>query len=199
MLQEDVLYEPGLSKKLLSVRQWNITGGDVHFDINHCTLSVLDSNTNQSFDMAVRSPYASAYDDLHSPNANATAGFAHQLNVSEAFHQVPTDQSQLIERFASPAQQTKIKEESSNKLQVPEEDQKVKMTKVPSTLLHHRMGHRSIPVLLNASKHQACLDTKIGFKHDSFCEGCKISTSRKSNKGRTPLQKHSRSLVQDKQ
>ena len=73
VLLEDVLYVPGLSKRLLSVRQWNTTGGDVLFDIDHCILSIMDSATNEKFDMAVKPPYADSDEELHSPNANSAS------------------------------------------------------------------------------------------------------------------------------
>ena len=66
----DVLYVPGLSRRLLSVRQWNTTGGDVVFELNHCVLSILDSESDLHFDMHVRPHYATEHEELHSPDAN---------------------------------------------------------------------------------------------------------------------------------
>ena len=68
----DVLYVPGISRRLISVRQWNTTGGDVLFEMDHCVLSVLDADSHLSFDMHVRPPYATEQNELHSPDANAT-------------------------------------------------------------------------------------------------------------------------------
>ena len=97
--------------------------------------------------------------------------------------QVPLESFAGYPAFVDAMEQMQTKEEPKPKEEKPKKD---KRTKVASTLLHHRMGHRSIPVLLNASKHEVWQDTRIGFEHDSFCEGCKISTSRKSARGSMP-------------
>ena len=88
---------------------------------------------------------------------------------------------------------SKIKEEKSVKKEIDQseiqteeaKDSKVQKKTIPSNLLHQRMGHRSPPVLLNASHNEVWKDTRMGFERDAFCEGCKISTSRKSNRDKT--------------
>ena len=174
-----MLYVPGLSKRLLSVRQWNTTGGDVLFDIDHCILSIMDSATNERFNMAVKPPYADSDEELHSPNANSasdavlpTDDVFKTRDIGDAYFQVPLESFAGCPAFVDAMEQMQTKERPKPKEESPKKD---KRTKVASTLLHHRMGHRSIPVLLNASKHEVWQDTRIGFEHDSFCEGCKIS------------------------
>ena len=41
----NVLYVPDLGKRLLSVRHWNSTGGDIVFKMDHCVLIVCDYET----------------------------------------------------------------------------------------------------------------------------------------------------------
>ena len=86
----DVLYVPGLSRRLLSVRQWNTTGGDVLFEMDHCVLSVLDADSHLSFDMHVRPPYATDQEELHGPDANATVTLdtiqEENDNTHDAYH-----------------------------------------------------------------------------------------------------------------
>ena len=57
---------------------------------------------------------------------------------------------------------------------------------VESSLLHRRMGHRSIPTLLLASENKLWIDTRISFGSDRMCEDCKISTAKRANRGSTP-------------
>ena len=92
---------------------------------------------------------------------------------------------------AHPANAKRFQEESSVKQEPAQikngiqEDQTLQMKKkISSNLLHQRMGHKSLPVLLNASKHEVWKDTRMGFEHDAFCEGCKVSTLKKINKGK---------------
>ena len=111
ILMHDVLFVPEISRRLLSVRQWNITGGDVTFDINHCVLTVCNHTTEECFEFIVTPPYASTQEDLHDMQAN--------------YH----------DAFPTVARKPKSKR------------------RVESSLLHKRMGHRSLPVLMNASEH----------------------------------------------
>ena len=45
--------------------------------------------------------------------------------------------------------------------------------RVNSSLLHRRMGHRSLPVLMNASKNDLLEDTKIIFLKEIFVKDAK--------------------------
>jgi hypothetical protein len=48
ILVHDVLYVPGLSRRLLSVDQWNASGGEIWFHPQHTTLRAVDSDTGES-------------------------------------------------------------------------------------------------------------------------------------------------------
>ena len=61
----------------------------------------------------------------------------------------------------------------------------VKPTYVESILLHNRLGHRSIPALVNASDNNVWADTKISFPSDHTCDDCKLSSARKAKRGST--------------
>ena len=144
VLLHNVLYVPGLNKRLMSVRQWNVTGGNVLFELDHCILTVCNQDTDECFDFAVRPPYMSSYQQLHEPQAYSI-------------------------QAASPVNEKKKK-------------------RIDSSLLHRRLGHRSLPVLLHASDNELWDDVKVKFQRDSFCDDCKISTSRKTKRGDTSTQ-----------
>ena len=44
----------------------------------------------------------------------------------------------------------------------------IKRSYIDSSLLHRRMGHRSVPVLLHASQNNLWLDTKMALANDDF-------------------------------
>ena len=48
VLMHNVLYVPELNKRLISVRQWKMTGGDVSFELDHCVMSVHDPLTDKT-------------------------------------------------------------------------------------------------------------------------------------------------------
>ena len=106
VLLHNVLYVPGLTRRLISVRQWNVTGGDVSFEMDHCTLTVCDATSGECEQYSVKPPYASTQQELQTPQV-----FGHEASPADVIPQ------KYIE----------------------------------SSLLHRRMGHRSIPVLLHAS------------------------------------------------
>ena len=56
VLMHNVLYVPGLNRRLISVRQWNLNRGDIHFGMNHCTLSVYDPINEKTLQFAVKPP-----------------------------------------------------------------------------------------------------------------------------------------------
>jgi hypothetical protein len=57
MLIHDVLYVPGLSRRLLSVDQWNAAGGEIWFHPEHTTLRAVDSDTGESHSFSVAKPF----------------------------------------------------------------------------------------------------------------------------------------------
>ena len=76
------------------------------FEMDHCVLSVLDADSNLSFDMRVRPPYATEQEELHGPDANAAAGLdtiqEENDNMHDAYHVQ-----------AHPSNASKIKEKKS--------------------------------------------------------------------------------------
>ena len=60
-------------------------------------------------------------------------------------------------------------------------------TAISSSLLHKRMGHRSIQALGIASSSNMWEDTTLNPDNDPFCWGCEITFSRKANHGKTNL------------
>ena len=138
VLMHNVLYVPGLNQRLISVRQWNATGGNVHFEMEHCILTVCDAITGECMDYAVKPPYFA--EDLHTPEAHQSG------------------QAALV------------------------------LQGVELSLLHRRLGHRSLPALVNASDHELWNDAKVTFGNDRTCDDCKITTSRKKNRGDTPTE-----------
>ena len=104
---DNVLYVPDLIKRLLSVRHWNSTGGDIVFKIDHFVLTVCDYKSNDSYDFTVRAPYAAIKEEFYTPDAgNFTACPSNTKGV----------------RY------------------------------VDANPMHARLGHRSIPALINASE-----------------------------------------------
>ena len=69
MLLSNVIHVPGLNRRLISVRQWNLSGGNISFNIDHCIIKVRNNETGETFDYAVRPPYADTQSKLHTPNA----------------------------------------------------------------------------------------------------------------------------------
>ena len=65
-------------------------GGVVLFEMDHCVLTVLDSNSHLNFDMHVRPPYATEQEELHGPDAHAATELdtieEEDDNVHDAYH-----------------------------------------------------------------------------------------------------------------
>jgi hypothetical protein len=58
ILVHDVLYIPDLSRRLLSVDQWNASGGEIWFHPQvHATLRAVDSDTSESHLFSVAKPF----------------------------------------------------------------------------------------------------------------------------------------------
>ena len=58
---------------------------------------------------------------------------------------------------------------------------------VPSDLLHHRLGHRSIQALGAASEAHLWKNVSVSMSDDTFCWGCEVTFSKKANCGKTDL------------
>ena len=70
VLVHNVLYVPGLNKRLLSVRQWNLNGSNILFELDRCLISVYDPSNNQNYSYEVQPPYSSTIEDLHTPSSS---------------------------------------------------------------------------------------------------------------------------------
>ena len=57
VLLEEVLYIPGLSRRLFSVSQWTNSGGVCSFGVDKCTLSYKAPNDNISFSQTIHAPF----------------------------------------------------------------------------------------------------------------------------------------------
>jgi hypothetical protein len=57
ILVHDVLWVPGLSRRLLSVDQWMAPGGAIHFNADYTTIRVVDSDTNETHSFDVPKPF----------------------------------------------------------------------------------------------------------------------------------------------
>jgi hypothetical protein len=62
------------------------------------------------------------------------------------------------------------------------------LTKIPQSLLHRRLGHRSIASLMMADQDVLWEDVQMIPDKDEFCETCQITLSRKANRGRHSLE-----------
>ena len=56
-------------------------------------------------------------------------------------------------------------------------------TKISQSLLHRRLGHRSMSTILMAHEDEIWDDANVILDSEEFCETCRITTARKSNRG----------------
>jgi hypothetical protein len=61
-------------------------------------------------------------------------------------------------------------------------------TKISQSLLHRRLGHRSMPTILMADEDDMWNDVNVIQDREEFCETCRITTARKSNRGTNSLE-----------
>jgi hypothetical protein len=139
ILVHDVIYVPGLSRRLLSVDQWMAAGGDIHFNMNHTTIRVVDSDTDESRSFDVPKPF---------PNPKSP----HQASDNACQADTPAPKKA-----------------------------------VPASLLHRRLGHRTINTMIVGSKNEVWSDTTLRLEADNFCDSCQIVTARAANRGKSPL------------
>jgi hypothetical protein len=135
----NVLFVPGLTKRLLSVPEWNSYNGQIYHMIDRQRVEIFDDNRE-----------ICAFIDLP-PCPGATEGV-------ELIHAV----SQRQEMRAGSGTPTKI----------------------PQSLMHRRLGHRSIASLMMADQDILWADVTMIPDKDEFCETCQITLSRKANKGK---------------
>ena len=58
---------------------------------------------------------------------------------------------------------------------------------IDTTLLHDRLGHRSVSTLHLASEDKVWDDVRIGKDPDDFCETCKLTSARTARKGKSKI------------
>ena len=56
VLLHNIYFIPGLNRRSLSVRQWNVTGGEITFHTNHCLITICDSISGTVDTFAVNPP-----------------------------------------------------------------------------------------------------------------------------------------------
>jgi hypothetical protein len=138
-----VLFVPGLTKRLLSVPEWNSCNGQIYHMIDRQRVEIFDDNRE-----------ICAFIDLP-PCPGATEGVEHIHAVS---------QREEMRAKSGP------------------------ITKIPQSLLHRRLGHRSIASLMMADQDVLWEDVQMIPDKDEFCETCQITLSRKANRGKHSLE-----------
>ncbi len=119
VLLANVLYTPGLNRRLLSVPQWNEAGGSISFSANYTEMTLLDDSTvDKTITVRVHAPFTS-FGQEHVESAHDTG----------------------VTATTAPATTTPTSTEV-----VTTQTPKRKMA-IPSALLHRRLGHRSIAAL----------------------------------------------------
>jgi hypothetical protein len=69
ILVHDVLWIPGLSRRLLSVDQWMAAGGAIHFNADYTTICVVDSDTNKTHSFDLPKPFPAQFSSGSEGNA----------------------------------------------------------------------------------------------------------------------------------
>ena len=158
VLLANVLYTPGLNRRLLSVPQWNEAGGSIHFNAHYTELTLIDdSTTDTTITVRVNAPFTS---------------FS-QEHVQSAHDAVATTPATVTPATTTQAPVSPVKT-------------KRKMA-IPSGLLHRRLGHRSVAALGAGSEADVWDDATMTFENDPFCWGCKVVLARQANRGSSPL------------
>jgi hypothetical protein len=159
ILVHDVLYVPGLSRRLLSVDQWNAAGGEIWFHPDHTTLRAVDSDTGEAQSFSVAKPFA----------------------LLRNFDSLPSATSQT--ESTRPPRNTQQEAHAS----IQSAAAVVKKNAICSDLLHRRLGHRTVSTIMSGSHNEAWADTTMRWEGDDFCDSRKIVTARLANRGKSPL------------
>jgi hypothetical protein len=138
ILVHDVLCVPGLSRRLLSVDQWMAAGGDIHFNLEHTAVRVVDSDTDEAHSFDVPKPFP----NLKMPSKTIDAAYPAVIPPKKS---------------------------------------------VPASLLHRRLGHRTINTMIIGSKNEVWADATLRLEADNFCDSCQIVSARSANRGKSPL------------
>jgi transposase InsO family protein len=139
----NVLYVPGLTRRLISVSEWNACGGQILHLRDRTRVQVY--NDDDEIDAVI---------DL--PPCPGGTGEGVQIHSVRAHRQRSKQTHPRI--------------------------------KIPQSLLHRRLGHRSMSSILMANEDDLWDDVKITEDRDEFCEICSITTARKASTGRGNLE-----------
>jgi hypothetical protein len=139
----NVLYVPGLTRRLMSVHGWNACGGKI--------LHLQDRTRVEVYD-----------DD----EINAVIDFPPCPGATEGTTEIHT--AQVKHRNRQPHAPTP--------------------TKISQSLLHRRLGHRSMSTILMADEDDMWNDVNVVQDREEFFETCRITTARKSNRGTNSLE-----------
>jgi hypothetical protein len=140
----NVMYVPGLTRRLVSVREWNACGGQILHLQDRTRVEVYDDDDE-----------IYAIIDLP-PCPGATDG-------TTEIHTAQVRQRNRQSHAPNP-------------------------TKISQSLLHRRLGHRSMSTVLMADQDDKWNDVDVIQDREEFCETCWITTARKSNRGTNSLE-----------
>jgi hypothetical protein len=81
VLVEHVLHVPGLNRRLLSVREWNHSGGSVTFLADRCRLKIVDESRDTKHTLDIGLPFADGQfiDEVHNADVQPRAKIATTL------------------------------------------------------------------------------------------------------------------------
>ena len=168
VLMHNVLHVPEFTRRLMSVRQWDITGGDLSFEMDHYTLTVCNATTGQSEQYAVKSPYDSTQPELQTPQVSG-----HKASFSNAIPQNYVE-SLLPHRRMGHRSIPTLFLSSKNKLWIDtrssfENDRMCEDCKTEVAELHTRpleaIKTDADPIFESQKFLQDCEDYKIGLSH----------------------------------
>jgi hypothetical protein len=158
ILVHDVLHVPGLSRRLLSVDQWNASGGEMWFHPQHTALRAVDSDTGESHSFSVAKPFTLLRNLDGLPSASAQTEYNQNYRLQQEAH-ASIQSASIVSKKRS----------------------------VSSDLLHRRLGHRTVNAIMAGSRNEVWADTTMRWEHDDFCDSCQVVTARLSNQGKSPL------------
>ena len=182
VLMENVLYVPGLNKRLLSVSDWNNCGGQISFLFDRCRIEILNDRDEVTHSIDIDPPFV--YDYI--PSDRDAAQHIRKAITYASSETSPTAQSQEEHQ----SQEEKLPQEESPATDILQQTQPPtrKVQTVPSSLLHRRLAHRSVSALTLGSEDGLWSDIKIDLDKDDVCETCRITSIRKANRGRNRLE-----------
>jgi hypothetical protein len=163
VILHNVLLVPGLNRRLLSVSQWNIDGGHVNFSPEFCHLTIIDSETNENYNLRVAPPF---HQQAHNTTALEQVITPNDEPAPDSTPPLLTD-----EPLRHPHEST------TNRFKLP----------VQSKLLHDRLLHRGLGSLIIARDADLWHDTTLVVDNDPFCWSCRISKAKLRGRGKSDL------------